>query len=48
MQGAVDLIQQALYLVAFVLRQHVGQPRASGQQLLADALDVNGLTNRHD
>ena len=47
MQRAVHFIQQAQHLVALVLGQHVGQPRASRQQLLADAVDVNRFTNRH-
>ena len=47
MQRAVDLTQQAQYLVALVLSQHVGQPCASSQQLLADAVHVNRFTNCH-
>ena len=48
MQRAVHFTQQTQYLVALSLSQHVGQPRASRQQLLSDAVDVNRLTNRHD
>src|SRR5271166_3123926 len=47
MQRAVNFIQQAQHLLVFVFGQHISQPRSSGQQLLADVVDVNRFTYRH-
>ena len=46
-QRAVHFLQQLQHAIAFVLSQHIGQPRAPRQQLLADVIDVNRFTNCH-
>jgi hypothetical protein len=48
LERAVHLFQQAHHLLASALSQNIGKARASGQQLLADAVNVGRVSDCHD